>query len=380
MNLYNEDQIYKRNMGLLALIYVPLVLLSKLVRWTIMRPQLVDMSIGWKMVDIISINSDESFRGSDNVVSLFRSINFAGLDTYIEWEWFITIGWNVIIFLFIVDLYRKNKTLGMFDNLFIYLNIAILNIFCFNMSKEPGQMLYFVLMALAIKSFNDAKMRYTMTCAAILATTIFMRRYYAIVLIYFVIVTFFIETIFSKIDVKSRGGAKKIFFMIILMFVFFSLCHFGLLSIMSIIDPGTYLEMIRVNNREGAPAVSEIAPIFGTTNRALFTVDYFIKIFRLMFPIELLLKGKVTYIFIVAYHTMLFSYLYRSFMNFRSQCDIKKSAIYLYVAFWLCSASFEPDFGSWTRHEGVAFPVIIMLLYSNKKDINEKTKDSILCR
>lgn len=81
-----------------------------------------------------------------------------------------------------------------------------------------------------------------------------------------------------------------------------------------------------------------------------------------MFPVELLLKGKVTYLFIVVYHFMLFKYLLKNFFRFNDLDHIQKCALFLYVAFWMCSASFEPDFGSWIRHEGVSFPIIILLL------------------
>ncbi|MFR9500377.1 MAG: hypothetical protein SNH18_08040 [Rikenellaceae bacterium] len=345
-----------------------------------MKPQLVDMSIGWQMVSLMNANSEESFRGSESVVAILDALNVFGLSTYVEWEWFITIGWNIIIFLFVYNLYKNNKGVTMFDNIFIYLNIAILNIFCFNMSKEPGQMLFFVLMALAIILFKNYRLKRVMTYAAILATTLLLRRYYGIVMIYFGVVSFAVEAFVAKVDTRGEGGTRRLILSILSMFIFFAFCQYILLSVVSVVDVVTYNEMISVNNRVGADAVSEIAPIFGTTNRALFTVDYFIKIFRLMFPVELLLKGKITYLFIIAYHAMFFSYIFRALRDINTICDIKKCALHLYIAFWLCSASFEPDFGSWIRHEGVAFPVIILLLYTNNQNIktNEKVKGALL--
>ena len=40
----------------------------------------------------------------------------------------------------------------------------------------------------------------------------------------------------------------------------------------------------------------------------------------------------------------------------------RTAALYLYLAFLLCSAAFEPDFGSWIRHQGVALPIILLIL------------------
>ena len=46
----------------------------------------------------------------------------------------------------------------------------------------------------------------------------------------------------------------------------------------------------------------------------------------------------------------------------RDRIDTRTIALYTYLAFLLCSAMFEPDFGSWLRHQSVAFPIIIYIL------------------
>ncbi len=350
-------------MGLLALIYIPLVLLSKLVRWTIMKPQLVDVSAGWSLVGIINRGECGSFAfNQNNTLPLYDFVNFCGLTSYVEWEWFITIALNIIVFVSASNFLQNNKGATLFDNIFIYLNVAILNIFCFNMAKEPPQMLCFLLMSFAVLYPPNIYAKRIAIALALLFTTFYMRKYYGLVLIYYFVVEFAVNNWIAKVDTSTSKGKRDIAFIILGLLIFFSGCQYILLSIMSSVDPETYAEMIRVNNRDWTAAASEITPIFASENRALFTVDYFIKIFRLMFPIELLLKGKITYIFIIVYHFMLFSYLLKSFINFKNITVSHKCALYLYIAFWICSASFEPDFGSWIRHEGVAFPVIILLL------------------
>ncbi len=355
-------------MGLLALIYIPLVLLSKLVRWTIMKPQLVDMSIGWGMVHKINNGDCGQFAfNQNNSLQLFEFINFCGLSTYVEWEWFLTIALNITVFSAAYNFLKSNKSALLSDNIFIYLNIAILNIFCFNLAKEPPQLLCFLLMSFAVAFPKSLSAKRIAIAFALLFTAFFMRKYYGLVLIYIFVVEFAVNNWISKVDASTSKGKRDIAFIILGLLFFFACCQYVLLSVMSSVDPETYSEMIWVNNRDATNAASEITPIFASENRLLFTVDYFIKIFRLMFPIELLLKGKVTYLFIIAYHFMLFKYLLKSFTDFKSLTDTHKYALYLYIAFWMCSASFEPDYGSWIRHEGVAFPVIILLLNRNRK-------------
>ena len=141
----------------------------------------------------------------------------------------------------------------------------------------------------------------------------------------------------------------------------------------------------------------------------MLTLDYFVKIFRLAFPIELLIKAKPTYIITIAYQSLLLLFLYNAFKNrnknsiedmeednvdevnsfiedadyeeneenenederdsknvaaleTRDRIDTRTIALYTYLAFLLCSAMFEPDFGSWLRHQSVAFPIIIYIL------------------
>lgn len=368
MRLLNEDMIYRRNTGLLALIYIPLVLLSKLVRWTIMKPQLVDMSIGWGYIRNFNSGNFKPFAfNQNNTEAFYDLINFCGLSTYIEWEWFFTIILNVVVFIIVINFLRSNRGATLSDNIFIYLNIAILNIFCFNLAKEPMQMLCFLLMLFAVIYPPNIYAKRVAIALALFVTAFYMRKYYGLVLMYYFVVEFAVNNWITKIDTSTSKGKQNIALIILGLLLFFSCCQYVLLSVMSSVDPETYLEMIRVNNREGSSAVSEIAPIFGSDNRLLFTVDYFIKIFRLMFPVELLLKGKVTYLFVVVYHFMLVKYLLKSFIQFKTLTDSHKCALYLYIAFWICSTSFEPDFGSWVRHEAVAFPIIILLLSKNRK-------------
>ena len=46
----------------------------------------------------------------------------------------------------------------------------------------------------------------------------------------------------------------------------------------------------------------------------------------------------------------------------RDRQDCSMAALYLSLAFLLCSAAFEPDFGSWIRHEGITLPVLLLIL------------------
>ena len=137
-------------------------------------------------------------------------------------------------------------------------------------------------------------------------------------------------------------------------------------------SPEIYEELIRVNNRSGM-GTSEITPVFNANGGPLFTAEYLLKMLRLLFPIELLLIGKITYLFLIVNQFLLVLFIIQAFKGMGQKrkkfgeiqmrhASIRELALFTYIAFLLCSAAFEPDFGSWVRHQGVTFPIMLLIL------------------
>lgn len=357
--------------------FIPLIIISKIVRWTIMKPQLVDTSIGWGMVKQIAGNRIPAFSFSGNAtgnsIILFDFINIFNIRSYIGWEIFFTIVLNIPVFFMIKEYYRTHPLAKWRENLFIYMNVAILNIFCFNMAKEPYQMLFFILMYYCIMLRNTTYMKKCFLIIGVLLSCTFLaRRYYALVIMFFVFLVFTVGYLFKK-NARKKLTNKQLTVYITLMLLTICGLHYLFMTLMGGKDPETYLELIRVNNRVGSLASSEITPIFNANGGPLFTAEYFIKIFRLLFPVELLLKGKITYIFLLVNQLLLVVFMIRAFKGMggkgnskrltrTSSVSTRNIALFTYIAFLLCSAAFEPDFGSWVRHQGVAFPIMLLIL------------------
>lgn len=357
---------------------IPLIIISKIVRWTIMRPQLVNMSIGWGFLPKIQTFPFNGFEAANfwgasnavtnvdiNTISFFQMLDL-GFTSYQSWEVYITIIYNILIFLCVKNFYERNPLAGIKENCFIYLNVAILNIFCLNLAKEPYQMVFFLLMALAISVPKTYRAKSFALIVALILTILYSRKYFGLVLMYFLILNYVIEKLFGKTHtayIAPSVAKKKVYGKLLLLVVLFGVLHYFFMSFLQINNADTYDEMVAANSRDQTPAASEITPFFPNSNPALLAVDYFIKIFRLMIPIELLIKLKVTYLFLLVYQGLLLSFLVRTFKNRDKLLNPTRTiAIYLYFAFLLCSAAFEPDFGSWVRHQGVAFPVILLLI------------------
>lgn len=424
----------QKNISNFTIWFLPIIIAAKIVRWTVMVVQLVYMSMGIQMVirmnngEIVpfhsSLFSNTSNAGSvimSNSEALFSAINVFGITTYVGWEWFFGIVFNLIFFFIIRKYYEEHPYASTRENIFIYLNLAILNVFCLNMSKEPLQLISFLLMYAALKNIKGYRPKCIALAVVLVLCVMYCRKYFGLVLMYFFMVQILVNRWFTDVDIETKQGRKKLGQRVLMVFIIFGVFHFFFLSALAENSEDTYDEMVAANTRSGTGAVSEITPIFGG-NRVMLAVDYFIKIFRLMFPVELLLKGKMTYVFLIVYQLLLALFIVRAFgqrgkpaaedviyedndeeeeedledgelqmeseyeeneveaeededvddadadaeeyeyYESRDQIETRTAALYLYIAFLLCSAAFEPDFGSWTRHQGVAFPIILLML------------------
>ena len=413
--------------------FIPIIVASKIVRWTLMYQKLVLMSIGNGMamriylemysfrMSVLSQTSNISSVAESNAGALFNAINFFNCIYIEEWEIYISIIYNTIALFLVRDFYKRTPQAGIKENIFVYLGVAILNIFCFCLSKEPYQMLFFILMAFAIIKGKTYQQKGIFLGVALFLTVLFSRKYYGLVLLYYFFLQYIVRYFFDNINYQTKNGKQKLISNIFFTSIIIGISYFFLLSYLATSDEGTYTEMVDANYRDmnrSSVADSEIVPFFPKGNRVFATFDYVIKIFRLMFPLELLIKGKIKYIFFIVFQSLLVMFIGRAFIN-RKKNDIaldeeeeegeednievviiddnvekeadlheeyegekeeyddqsdsrlqqeedrrlsRTSALYLYLAFLLCSAAFEPDFGSWIRHQGVALPIILLIL------------------
>ena len=116
---------------------------------------------------------------------------------------------------------------------------------------------------------------------------------------------------------------------------------------------------------EGANTVI-LNPIVVNSNYAIFMFDYVIAAFRMMFPVELLIKSPVYAPFVVYQLFILYYYIgtLKKIKNLNNNMIIVLSC---FTAYLLGSFIFEPDFGSWVRHEAATFPILQMMAFKNEE-------------
>ena len=97
------------------------------------------------------------------------------------------------------------------------------------------------------------------------------------------------------------------------------------------------------------------------TNFVKFIGNYSINFVRMAFPIELILIS-IKYIPFVVYQIYISVHLLKMLKNISCENII---LIATYLSFFMVSVIFEPDFGSWIRHESAMFLIINNIITFN---------------
>lgn len=355
----------KMNYSTILFFIILLIALGKVIRYSFMKTILVDAGIGHGWVNVITSSFDIDFtnfnnmNASDNSMLIYKLINVFNLKTYEGFELVITILYSLIIY---VLLCRTKRIISIEKFIFLSFSVIVLSIFDFTLAKEPIQMIYFIVMYLIILNNNISdKAKNSLIAIMFLIISITFRNYYILAVGFYIVAQLAFKIILNKVRLHT------IFKVLIFLFIM-GFSYYILLVLASNIMPDVFNELIRVRTRSGS-ANTEIVNIFGGSNLIIFAFNYILIVIRLMFPIELIFAGVKYFPFIV-YQFIITALTIKSIKNISTNLFYKNIALYLYIGFLFCSATFEPDFGSWIRHEGVLFP--IFLIMADIKEINIK--------
>lgn len=350
---------FKKN--IIIFLFIFLIIIGKVVRYTIMKETLVEPGIGHSMIANVasriilfgltfdSKEAEDSISASDNATSFFSLINFFKISTYEGMEIYISIIWNLLLLLLI---FRVKDSLSIFEFIFLTLSIVVLNIFDFCLAKEPVQMLYFILIYFVLTKCKSFKKMFILTMLIILFSAITFRLYYILIIPFMLFCFALFYVCFKKI---KKLEIKHIIIICISIFLF----YFIILNICNLVAPNIFNELLRVRLRTSS-AATDMRAIFKSTNLLVFCLDYLIMLIRMLIPFELLRLGP-KYLLYIIYQLMITFIIFKSISKYKNLNQASKVALYLIVSFIMTSATFEPDFGSWIRHEAVIFPIILIL-------------------
>lgn len=359
---------------LLFLLFIPVVVTAKILRWTVMKASLADDGIGYHYIkDICEKTSDflilETSRvdvATHNAIYIYHLFNWFDCRTYSEFEIAITITFNIVLLMLLIDFSLRNRHITKSQFFFLLFFIGVMNVYTFTLSKEPIQMLYFILVYIVLRTNKSANSKWRIIIGIILLIVITTRTYFILMLMFTLIIRYSISTI-------TRMVNNRFWETFICFFLMFGIVYFCFLSVCEVMKPDEFAELIRVRTRE-SEAVTDMRNILPTTNLVMFVLDYLIMVLRMLFPIELLRFG-LKYVIFVIYQVLISWMMLKTLREYSMNTRTKNIAVALYWGFLFCSATFEPDFGSWVRHESVTIPFMLFVLEDKGKryvDVKKK--------
>lgn len=365
-----QDFYVRTTVIIVAMVF--LILGAKVVRYTLMKEVLVDFSMGYGMFGIINDTTiyeeeqenttEEELGAFEKSALLFKRINFFDLNNFEEFEVYITILWNIIL---LIIMFTLRKKLDIMQAIFLVLSILVLNIFDFNPAKEPVQMLYFVLLYVVITSkvLKD-NFKYWLSFGILYWASVSFRDYYILIAMFMLGASWICKTFILMKE-------KLTIYDIMLVIVTLGVGYFLLLTVAKAAMPKEFAELVSVRTREDE-AKTDIRNWItnDASNLPLFTLDYLVMLVRMMIPIELVTFGPKYWPYVI-YQVMITFYVIMALKNIRKNNPSKNIALYVYLGFLCGSATFEPDFGSWVRHEAAIAPVLFILADMYKFKLSE---------
>ncbi|MFV0341446.1 MAG: hypothetical protein ACK5JH_00940 [Anaerocolumna sp.] len=366
-----------------------LILLGKLIRWTIMKGTLINLSKGWGYLDDINYGAfqiqlfgwDEIVDGGDSdaagnaiaVFKLVKGIFFGKPNDFYEFEIAITIVWGLLTFLLFL---KMKRILTLIDTIFIMLLTIVLSVYDFSLGKEPVQMLYFVLLFYILTSTKLTDlMKVIGSILVILLATFTFRVYFVVILLFAAVLWMLLEVdklckrdyIHRHIRSRSQKQSTLVACGRILAVYLTTVVIYGaVLFISQIINQEIYQKLVDSLLKASQATMSSNTYIKNwiatteTTNIFIVTLEYAVVVLRLLIPLELIRLGPKYWPYII-YQFIIVIYLVKSLKNYRINATGEKLALILWIGFLAMSAIFEVDYGAWIRHASVTYPLILII-------------------
>ncbi|RYN12184.1 hypothetical protein PG2006B_1475 [Bifidobacterium animalis subsp. animalis] len=298
----------------------------------------------------------QAWEGSYAVTAnVFRALNFADLTTVTEWGILIGLIGTIIVALFLLD----SRELSLLDEIFWLMSVVLLNIYTLNICKDAIQFIFFVCMLIVIlvRGMPTSLKLGLLLCLLIIDGLEF-RSYYILIAVFFIL--FYGLVVF----LKPKTTASFIVMGLIVSVLFLLAIYVLLPSQYSMLSTArSGVNIMRENDEAAQSMMNNLIP---GSSLGVLIINFPIYIVRLLFPIEMAIRGPL-YILFFIYQLLLDYYLFLTLQALFANFSVNKSTIMLvslYIAFVVTCSFFEPDFGSWLRHEITAFPIFQALFFS----------------
>ena len=304
---------------------------------------------------MIGLKNTEVWGGYEETVNIFKKIDFFHFTTTAQWS--VELG-IVFTILFMIIL-SKVKEMSIPECIYTLMATALLNIYAFNLAKEPIQMFYFLCIMIVIFLPIPTTLRLIGCILVYFWESKSFREYYilmAALCVIFYFAFYLLKKVFKRITK----------FKVVLIAILCFLSIFALVFATQFVDRESYNEVMTAKTKhsnEGATsAITNLVGGDGSENFGNFMINYVINAVRMMIPIELIFKSPGYFPFFI-YQIFILTYWIRAIKNIKRTNDQVLLALVCFTAYIFGSFTFEPDFGSWVRHESASFPVFYILAY-----------------
>lgn len=326
-----------------------------------------------KIVDIM-MGIGESDSGFDFAANFYKCIDIFRIhelelvingkivvvSAMLQWGLILSFVGTTLVFFLLIK--RRNYTL--LEYMFLYASMVLLNIYVFNISKDFIQFLFILLLYIILISNKFTNIIKIFLMGLVLSYVAFNFRIYYGIMALFIVNLYGIYMLFFK---NRCLNIKNLIIFVLLSFLVF----FVEVFLIGIISSSSYDEIMyarsSVNDlREGSmDAATMITEPFGdNTNIFIFSINYIVDFIRMMFPLELLLKN-VKYVVFVIYQLFITYNLIRLWK--RMQGNNKQVLLFIVIfSFEMMSVIFEPDFGSFVKHQSAMTLLFLEMVISNK--------------
>lgn len=347
-----EKKIRRQNRDI-VLILIPVVFLIAKVIHIYLLPDKYYFD-SWRMLSMMSEEGNMiAWTGYQSTVDFYQAINIFGFSTLSQWS----IGIGLIMTPITMFMISKTKEMSFREALFTLMAMGLLNIYVFSITKETIQFLFFMAIYIIICLPINSTFIKLLGCAGIFYwESTFYRGYYIIMAAMAVFLYFVFLWLKNRVVIKKKDVIISIV-----------MCYAVLLFMMYMsqyIMPEDYSEAINVRdisvNEDASTAI--INPVEVKDNYGNFAIDYVINSIRMMFPIELVFKG-VLYIPFFVYQIFILIYFIKTLGSIKKVESNMLVVLSCFSAYLFGSFIFEPDFGSWVRHEAATFPLLQVMAY-----------------
>ncbi len=367
-----EHKVRKQNRDTALLLIVPTAIAAKLILHLFLPDKYFFDS--WRMVDMLNNGERAGSRwaGYQTAVDIHKSWNVLNLTSFEQFSIFYGIVMTLII-LFIVS---RTKEMDRMQVLYTLMAVGILNIYVFVINKEMIQIIYFLAIYLVISlPFKNNLIKILGSAGIFYLESLQFRSYY-IIMTALSIGLYLIFTWLKTRIIKKIHIVLTIIACFVMVFIFFSLSQ--------VISPKDYNTALDTrdgttetvdNNGSGGATTAIRNPIKVNGNLGVFMLDYVINTVRMLVPIELIIKSPGYFPFFI-YQILILIYIFKSLRNINKLNKKIVVALSCFIAYVLGSAVFEPDFGSWARHEATTFPIMQLIVYNSDSKEKEESYET----